>query len=507
MSAMKTFAFVAGGFALGIIANSALGILKPSEVINADHGGLRTQHSAEQPPSGNHVAAKPSHSPAPTASGPMPYLLEGSEASSFAPSVNFTFISGRSAAARLYTLAGHDHLAADDLPGDNLAPLTQFAQRWIYESQHPSDCASKTFLVSLGHVRGNGIGSILHVSGSHLSAALERGWVFTWADTAGEEWTDPKTCAAIEDVPGGPAPRRNWECHFKPPTHCSRSLLRSEKKREKNDKGEDVERTVGLNYHMAEMHHGAGGLPSNWVPAELAKRYRALRPHASDDELKYWWRGQSVTYLMRFNKATVATVAALRFDPGRHLLFPNATRPETASEVPFPQGVIHSHVRHGDKYTEMKLQGTGRYFEAGANISKLHPWFLSRFMFVSTEDPEVLTQAQWYTPGGFVPSDKQPTAPTGGGGPWSVIYTDIQRSNRGPLAQVEALGTDNAGFTTRTHLLQLTMSLECDAWIGTRGSNWNRLLDELRCTWVDKCNRPYVEVGTDESWEHYNWLR
>jgi hypothetical protein len=45
------------------------------------------------------------------------------------------------------------------------------------------------------------------------------------------------------------------------------------------------------------------------------------------------------------------------------------------------------------------------------------------------------------------------------------------------------------------HLLQLLMSLEADAWVGTRGSNWNRLIDELRCVWVDKCPHAYLEVG------------
>ena len=28
-----------------------------------------------------------------------------------------------------------------------------------------------------------------------------------------------------------------------------------------------------------------------------------------------------------------------------------------------------------------------------------------------------------------------------------------------------------------------------------RLSNWNRLIDELRCTWVPKCLHPFYEVG------------
>lgn len=69
-------------------------------------------------------------------------------------------------------------------------------------------------------------------------------------------------------------------------------------------------------------------------------------------------------------------------------------------------------------------------------------------------------------------------------------------------------------------LLQLTMALECETFVGTRGvskylmdwfpkhdaylvptqSGWNRLIDQLRCTWYSNCRTPYIEVGDDESW-------
>lgn len=339
----------------------------------------------------------------------------------------------------------------------------------------------------MGHVKGNGIGSILHVSGSHLAIALEKGFVFMWSEFAGKEWTDPTTCASISGVPDGPAERRNWECHFRPPTHCGPKHLKKDKVKV-TENGVEREADRHLNFHLVELHHGILGYPGNFVPTELVKRYLEVRPHADVDEIKYWWRAQSVTYLMRLNEEALRTVTELRFDSAKHVLNPPDKMVSLTAEVPFPMGVIHSHVRHGDKYTEMTLQGTARYFDAGETLTHAHPWFLSRSMFVSTEDPAVLTEAKEY-----------------GSKAWSVVYTDLRRSNVGPLAQVQNLGEDNAGFTTRTHLLQLLMSLECDAWIGTRGSNWNRVLDELRCTWVDKCNRPYVEVGTDESWANYVW--
>lgn len=47
------------------------------------------------------------------------------------------------------------------------------------------------------------------------------------------------------------------------------------------------------------------------------------------------------------------------------------------------------------------------------------------------------------------------------------------------------------------------MALEADAWVGTRISNWSRLIDELRCVWVSKCALPFIEAG--ENPEGYRW--
>jgi hypothetical protein len=74
------------------------------------------------------------------------------------------------------------------------------------------------------------------------------------------------------------------------------------------------------------------------------------------------------------------------------------------------------------------------------------------------------------------------------------------------LAGLEIRMMQQSDLMTRLygHLLQLTLALEADAWISTRGSNWSRLIDELRCVWVDKCQHPYVEVG-DEPLGSYSW--
>lgn len=345
------------------------------------------------------------------------------------------------------------------------------AQELLWKHQHPEDCSKVQFAVSNGHMKGNGIGSILHVSGFHLAAALENNRVFLWSATAGEEWTDEHTCGS----------QRNWECHFRAPSACSLADLR----------GAGSGRPDEGNWQGVELHHTSMGFESRRVPTVLDQALLKAFPGMKDYERKYWWRGQSVAYLMRFNAATVAAVRQLREDAALWSIKPiNKTLTlARAATIPFPPGIIHAHVRHGDKYTEMKLQGTERYLAAAEDMVHNQPTLLApRTMFVSTEDPSVLQEAEAATERG-----------------WVVLYSSIKRSNTGPLAQVKDLGADRAGFTTRTHLLQMMLSLEAEAWITTRGSNWNRLLDELRCIWVPKCANPVVDVGTPESWQEYDW--
>ena len=61
--------------------------------------------------------------------------------------------------------------------------------------------------------------------------------------------------------------------------------------------------------------------------------------------------------------------------------------------------------------------------------------------------------------------------------------------------QLDSFKSLPRGRLTQLWLLQLLMALECDAWVGTRKSNWNRLIDELRCVWVPTCGFPFIEVG------------
>ena len=73
--------------------------------------------------------------------------------------------------------------------------------------------------------------------------------------------------------------------------------------------------------------------------------------------------------------------------------------------------------------------------------------------------------------------------------------------NSGPIQQLEHFKARSA--ITAEWLYQLFMAIEADVFIGTRNSNWNCLIDEMRCTVVDKCDSVFVELGAANEWRNY----
>ena len=158
-----------------------------------------------------------------------------------------------------------------------------------------------------------------------------------------------------------------------------------------------------------------------------------------------------------------------------------------SAAFPFERGMTSMHVRHGDKGKEMTLAADEAYFAAAEALVRLNPMGLVRAAFISTEDPGTIAAAAQERRG------------------WAMMWYDMPRRHsldQNPGRQELPLPR---GQLTRVLLLQLLMALECDAWVGTRGSNWNRLIDELRCIWVPKCKQPYVDVGTEADRDLFGW--
>lgn len=186
---------------------------------------------------------------------------------------------------------------------------------------------------------------------------------------------------------------------------------------------------------------------------------RAIEPHLPrGGELLYWWRAQSAGYLARLNAGTMASV-----------------RERRRLEPALPAGTVSAHIRRGDKHKEMRLVEPAVFMEAAERLAQLQPLsFGARTYFVTSDSASA------------VEASRALAAQRG----WAFVASDIPRGRDGFVMEAASANT-----SMHDHLLQLLMALEADAWVGTRGSNWNRLIDELRCVWVDKCAHVYVEVG------------
>jgi hypothetical protein len=384
-------------------------------------------------------------------------------------------LTARSSAARLYTAAAHAPLAPLDVDPALLAPLSHEARSAIVRNQMRSDseCSRAAFLIVANiNPQNHGIGSTMHVLGFYLGVALEMRRVFAFDGSAGAAWFDAAEC------PPGAA---NWECVLAAPTNCSRAH-------------HTLENTLRIDERALGYRYDALGYPSSHVPRALRSALCAHNPSMGDNEAKYWWRAQSAAYLLRWNDETVAAIAALRSDAAR---FDSRGEPghvdaRAASLVPLPPGVVHAHIRHGDKGAEMPLVPTAAYVRAAEALFSVQSLMLRRVLLMTTDDPSAVGDA---TAAG---------RETG----WTVLSTVMARVSDAsrPVDQLSATSRESGKLRVmHLLLLQLSLALEADAWVHTLSSNWNRLVDELRCVWVGKCGLPAVELGAPGVRERLDW--
>jgi len=183
----------------------------------------------------------------------------------------------------------------------------------------------------------------------------------------------------------------------------------------------------------------------------------------------YWWRAQAIGHLMRFAPETQARIDALR--AGAH----NGSL----------GGAINVNMRGGDKASEARPIAPERYVDRALALIEEAPLAYSRALFLTSDDPRAIARARVY-------------ASTRG---LASVYVDAPRMR---------YGNDEGGMAgfwsynvTLSVLLQLSMTAECAAWVGSRTSNWNRVIDMFRCTVAANCRGVFVEMEDDTRGYYY----
>lgn len=289
---------------------------------------------------------------------------------------------------------------------------TDVIQKWIYKKQHPQNCKSVKFLI-IPYFK-SGFGSIIHVIGTYLSLALNSNRIAIISHTAVAKYFIPLSNCFIESDYN----------HI----NISNNVY-------SNDK-----------YVM----------PKNTYRFSIPIFVLQFLNNSPISHLYYlhYWRNQAAKYIyhLRENIKKIVNQNIKRYIKYNKNKIKN-----------YP--CINVWIRHGNKYKEMKLIDTEKYFTAIDLFKRL---YRKRFnIYLSTDDRYAINK--------IIRSK------------YNVYYLNYTRYN------------DNISNWKNNHIYNIIsdieLSLKCIAFIGTRGSNINRLIDELISTSKFNSNFPYFEIG------------
>jgi hypothetical protein len=296
---------------------------------------------------------------------------------------------------------------------------SKIIQDELYTLQHPNNCNEAKFVVCPEEYV-SGMGSSIHIKAFAIGIAVTLNRTFIMADNAA--WVYGRRC----DPPTA-------ECYFEPLTHCNTALHAPNWENAptlKNLYDHANERVVRLPYDWVPIQPPPFQW-SSWVPPQYTKNIQ-------------WWHAQVTKYVTRPNARTKQIVAE-----EQRRVFPNG-------KIPHP--IISMYVRHGDKWKEATLLNFSRYMDVVHNITnKVN----IRDIYLGTDDPGVITEA--------LEIQKQ--------GVYRLYYINHERKNGAPLATME---TKEAEELVRVSLADLFIQVQGDVFVGTRTSNWCRLIDEIR---------------------------
>ncbi|KAK6345113.1 hypothetical protein TWF718_007043 [Orbilia javanica] len=369
-----------------------------------------------------------------------------------------------------------DHIHS--LDDDGLAPLTKWAQQYIYDHQHPKDCAGKKFYVIKNKWPRHGLGAIVRRIFIELSAAIQtdRILIFDPKSPPGNTLVE-KNCGKHAGVKG------SLECVLEQLSSCASYA------------------TEENSVHSIDPSEAKGGMIRDTVPfPELAysSYFSGTGVSPGGSVLRYWWRAQLYGYILRPNSAALKRMTELRLEKTLHEGFEtnrgNVMKPHKR-EVPFPlpPSTISIHIRHGDKAGEGRLISTRDYIVAAERFILRNPLSYMKRAFMSTEDPAAIAEAK-RTP--FINPVR-----SFGNIDWTWYYSNIPRVDGGPMANLALV--HNKTDSLITHMMQLWMAVECDTFVGNRNSNWNKMIDSIRCTLMDKCRSPYIDAGFVADWINF----
>jgi len=128
-----------------------------------------------------------------------------------------------------------------------------------------------------------------------------------------------------------------------------------------------------------------------------------------------------------------------------------------------PKDLITVHIRWGDKKIEMELVSPAEYYEAINSFVEKHAITKPR-IFVSTEHPRAISKLQ--------------SEISSHGKSWELHHY-------APLVASHTMVRADRGPSGKNTLIALLLAMEAKYYVLTTGSNWSRVMNELRTNVVD----------------------
>lgn len=328
----------------------------------------------------------------------------------------------------------------------NLAPKTKCIQKWIFSKQNPTDCLNANYLITKGF--NAGLGAELIAIASHLTYALEKKMILIWDRHSQSKYLNSSQCHG-----------QGFACIFQPLSHCESQI--------------SDEEYNSIHQYAHDIHH------TFWIPKQVEKNMFKHMPLLTHAQALYWWKAQSLAYVFRLNSAALREINEMRKS------YDNLIYSEFGVQIPFPlpSSAIHMHIRRGDKVVkegEMEFLPTDEYVNACKKLIASHPMsFVQKIVYVTSDDKRVIEEV------------KEKLVNEN----YKVLHSMVNTMKNGYFFKNLNGFSQNMTRSTLELIMELFVTLEADAWIGTRMSCWGRLTDQLRCVWIDKCKNQYVEVG------------
>lgn len=151
-------------------------------------------------------------------------------------------------------------------------------------------------------------------------------------------------------------------------------------------------------------------------------------------------------------------------------------------EKGIPEDLITVHVRWGDKALEMTLVTENEFYQAINEVVTNHT-IANPHIYVATSDPQAVTKLQEMI--------------SKHGKAWTLHHYDPMKGSADQISR---------GASGKISLVELLLAMEAKYFVLTTGSNWSRLMNELRTNVVDvACGNCTRMFNLREGFHYNDW--